>query len=523
MDERTQGQSNTDTSLGQVPRGPLRSAFHGTFDGLWLVAPDGRTTYADAAMAGLLGLTPNEMRGRLIADFVADARWVEFELFLARLRTHAGEHVEVRFRRDDGTDLLGVVAGSPITTHEGAYVGALLSVSDVAGQRVIDAQIVQNQRLEAIGQFTGGIVHDFNNLLTAIRGHAELARAKLPDGDAIRKDLDQVLASAERAGAVTRRLLAFTSPQVPIPVDVDPAEVIADLVALLGPLMGDDVDVTLDVEADHGWIRVDPTQLEQVIVNLVVNARDAMPTGGTVTIAVHDTTSADPDRPDALFGAGPFVRISVSDTGAGMDEATRARIFDPFFTTKSQGKGAGLGLATVFGIVTQAGGNIEVDSAPGRGSSFHVDLPRVDAAGLPGPQFLAQPAPRPTVVLLVEDDHAVREFARRGLESVGCTVLTAAGSDEALAESKRWVGGIDVLVTELALSGVHGPELAVRIRAQRPSIGVVFTSGYAVDALGRGAGLSVPGVFLPKPFSLDSLSRAVGRAADIGRGGTPEQ
>jgi len=173
--------------------------------------------------------------------------------------------------------------------------------------------------------------------------------------------------------------------------------------------------------------------------------------------------------------------------------------------------------------VTQAGGNIEVDTAPGRGSSFHVDLPRVDAAGLPGPQFLAQPAPRPTVVLLVEDDHAVREFARRGLESVGCTVLTAAGSDEALAESKRWVGGIDVLVTELTLPGVHGPELAVRIRAQRPSIGVVFTSGYAVDALGRGAGLSVPGVFLPKPFSLDSLSRAVGRAADIGRGGTPEQ
>jgi signal transduction histidine kinase len=293
----------------------------------------------------------------------------------------------------------------------------MLNVSDVTGKRSIDAQIVQNQRLEAIGQFAGGIVHDFNNLLTAIQGYAELARAALPEGDPIRGDLDQVLAGASRASAITRKLLAFTHRQILVPVDIDPAQVIADLVPMLRPLLGDDIDVAVEVEEEHGWIRVDPTQLEQVIINLAVNAHDSMPTGGTMTIAVHDLGSIDPDRPDPDLNAGPFVRISVSDTGTGMDEATRAKIFDPFYTTKRPGKGTGLGLSTVFGIVTQSGGQIGVETAPGEGSTFHVDLPRLGTAVLPGPPHLAEATPRRAgVVLVVEDDAAVREFARRSLE-----------------------------------------------------------------------------------------------------------
>ena len=510
------------TSVGQVPMDRLRSIFDGMFDGVWLVASSGRTTYANGAMAGLLGSTPKEMRGRPITDFLDEALWLDVKGFLARQRNQAGERMELRLRRADGSDLFGIVAGSPITTDEGVFVGTMLNVSDVTGKRSIDAQIVQNQRLEAIGQFAGGIVHDFNNLLTAIQGYAELARAALPEGDPIRGDLDQVLAGASRASAITRKLLAFTHRQILVPVDIDPAQVIADLVPMLRPLLGDDIDVAVEVEEEHGWIRVDPTQLEQVIINLAVNAHDSMPTGGTMTIAVHDLGSIDPDRPDPDLNAGPFVRISVSDTGTGMDEATRAKIFDPFYTTKRPGKGTGLGLSTVFGIVTQSGGQIGVETAPGEGCTFHVDLPRLGTAVLPGPPHLAEATPRRAgVVLVVEDDAAVREFARRSLEAVGYTVLAAAGADEALRASEGRGEAIDVLLTDVVMPDVHGPELAALIRAQRPGIGVVFMSGYADDDLGRDPELTASSEILPKPFNVEALSRAVGRAADAGRRGTP--
>jgi two-component system cell cycle sensor histidine kinase/response regulator CckA len=510
------------TSVGQVPMDRLHSIFDAMFDGVWLVAADGRTTYANGAMAGLLGSTPNEMRGHPITDFLDEALWAEAEGFLARQLTHAGERMELRLRRADGSDLFGFVAGSPITTDEGVYVGTMLNVSDVTGKRSIDAQMLQYQRLEAIGQFAGGIAHDFNNLLTSIHGYAELARANLPKGDPSRNDLDQVLASTERASAITRKLLAFTRRQILVPVDIDPGQVIADLVPILRPLMGDDVDVALDVEAEHGWIRVDPTQLEQVIVNLAVNAHDAMPTGGTVTITVRDMKSTDPDRPDPDLSAGPFVRISVSDTGTGMDEATRARIFDPFFTTKGPAKGTGLGLSTVFGIVTQSGGQIGVETALGQGSTFHVDLPRVGTAALPRPRRPAKAALRRSgVVLVVEDDPAVREFARRGLEAAGYKVLATAGADQALWTSHGWCEGIDVLLTDIVMPGAHGPELAAQIRAQRPGISVVFMSGHAEDDLGRGGDRSLSGEFLPKPFDMKALNRAVGRAADAGRRRAP--
>ena len=522
MDEQAPDQQLMNTSVGQVPMDRLRSIFDGMFDGVWLVASSGRTTYANGAMAGLLGSTPDDMRGRPITDFLDEALWLDVKGFLARQRNQAGERMELRLRRADGSDLFGIVAGSPITTDEGVFVGTMLNVSDVTGKRSMDAQVVQTQRLEAIGQFAGGIVHDFNNLLTAIQGYAELARAALPEGNPIREDLDQVLASAGRASAITRKLLAFTHRQILMPVDIDPAQVIADLVPMLRPLMGDDIEVAVEVEAEHGWIRVDPTQLEQVMVNLAVNAHDAMPAGGTMTITVHDLKSIDPDRPDPDLNAGPFVRISVSDTGIGMDEATRARIFDPFYTTKGTGKGTGLGLSTVFGIVAQSGGQIQVETSPGEGSTFHVDLPRVGTAVLPSPQHPAEATLRRSgVVLVVEDDPAVREFTRRSLEATGYTVLVAAGGDEALRASEDLSETIDVLLTDVVMPGVHGPELAARIRAQRPGIGVVFMSGYAEGGLGPGAELNASSEILPKPFNVEALNRAVGRAVDAGGRGTP--
>ncbi len=501
------------TSVGQVPAERLRTIFDGMFDGVWLVSGEGTTTYANAAMAELLGSSAAEMRGRKVTDFLDSADWEDMSSFLDRQRVQAGERMEATFRRTDGGSLFGIVAGSPITTKDGVHVGTMLNVSDVTGKRSIDAQVVQNQRLEAIGQFAGGIAHDFNNLLTAIQGYTQMAIDELPANDPIRMDLAQVIASTERATAITRQLLAFTRRQVLMPVDVDPAIVVAGLLPILAPLLGE-VVIAVEVNANHAWVRVDPTQLEQIIMNLALNARDAMPGGGTVTISLHNLEGADPDRPDPDLTAGPFVRISVADTGIGMDETTKARIFDPFYTTKLDGQGTGFGLSTVFGIVAQSGGQVQVESAPGEGSTFHVDLPRVvgrsRAAKPPGDEPLR---PGSGAILLAEDDPAVRLFARRSLELAGYTVFAAAGAEDAIKASEHWNASIEVLVTDVVMPGMHGHELAALIRETRPGIGIVLMSGYTDHALGRGTELGVI-EFLNKPFTAAALSQAVGRAAD---------
>ena len=504
--------------VDQVPMDRMLSVFDGMFEGVWLIAQDNRTTYVNSAMARLLGSTPEMMLGRRISEFLDEAAWADVEAFLAQRRTHAGAGMEVRLRGDDGGDLIGFVAGSQITTNDGTYLGTMLNVSDVTGSHSIDAQLARTQRLEAIGLFAAGIVHDFNNLLTAIRGFTELASASLPEGDPIRDDLNLVLATSERATAVTRRLLAFTRRQTPIPVDVDPGEVISDLVPLLAPMMGEDVEVVLDIPTEHGWIRVDPTQLEQVVVNLALNARDAMPTGGTVTITVEDGRSIGAKSPNQDPGAGGFLRISVSDTGTGMDDETKGRIFEPFFTTKIPGKGTGLGLSTVFAIVAQAGGQVQVESAPNEGTTFHIDLPRVGPTVLIRPHLLpAATTRRSGVILLVEDDTSVREFARRSLEAGGYTVLSAENGDQAIRASERWGERIDVLVTDIAMPGIHGVELAGRIREQRSDIQVVFASGFGPGAVNGNTLRAASGVFLPKPYSGVVLCRVVGRAIDAGR------
>jgi len=512
------------TSVGQVPADRLRTIFDGMFDGVWLVGSDGTTTYANAAMAELLLSTSDEMRGRAITEFLDPGEWTGVTGFLARQRVHAGERMEVTFRRTDGTEMFGIVAGSPILTKDDVFVGTMLNVSDVTGKRSIDAQVIQNQRLEAIGQFAGGIAHDFNNLLTAIQGYTQLAVGSLHADDPIRHDLDQVMASAERATAITRKLLAFTRRQVMMPVDVDPAIVIAGLLPILAPLLGD-VVVALDVNANHAWVRVDPTQLEQVIMNLALNARDAMPAGGTVTISLHNLDGADPERPDPDLTAGPFVRISVADTGIGMDQETKAQIFDPFYTTKVEGEGTGFGLSTVFGIVAQSGGQVLVDTKLGVGSTFHVDLPRV-----PGKKAFVKPNRDEPIrqgtgaILLAEDDPAVRLFARRSLESAGYTVFAAAGAEDAIRASEGWSETIEVLVTDIVMPGMHGDELALEIRKARPEIAIVLMSGYTDHVLGRGTALGAV-EFLNKPFTIAALTTAVGRAieaAHAGQGATRE-
>jgi CheY-like chemotaxis protein len=296
-----------------------------------------------------------------------------------------------------------------------------------------------------------------------------------------------------------------------VPVDVDPAVVVAGLLPILAPLLGD-VVIAMDVTANHAGVRVDPTQLEQVIMNLALNARDAMPSGGTVTISIHDLDGHDPERPDPDLTGGPFVRVSVADTGIGMDEATKARIFDPFYTTKSAGHGTGFGLSTVFGIVAQSGGQVQVESAVGSGSTFHVDLPRVPGKATAGTPTRIEPMQHGTgTVLLAEDDPAVRQFARRSLESAGYTVFAAGGAQEAIEASEHWSSSIEVLVTDVVMPGMHGHDLARVIRHSRPGIGIVVMSGYTDHSLGGDRELGDVEV-LNKPFTAAALSAAVGRA-----------
>lgn len=500
------------TSVGDVPIERIRTVLDGMFDGVWMVAPDGHTTYANDAMAELLGLSREELHGRSLNDFLDPSLWPQADAFLVRQRSTPGERIELPFSRADGRELIGMLAGSPITAPGGEFVGTMLNFSDMTGKRAFEGQAAQNEKMQAIGEFAGGLAHDFNNLLTAIRGHAELAHAQAAEGSPIRGDLDQIILSADRASAITRKLLAFTRGQVLEPVLLDPGQLIADLVPMLSTLLGDEIDLILHVTPKHEWVRIDPVQFEQVIVNLVVNARDAMPTGGTLTMTVADVAQPRAERPDGLDEPPMDVQIGVADTGQGMDEATKARIFDPFFTTKQLGKGTGLGLATVFGIVTQSGGRIRVDSAPGEGARFRIDLAGATApahvnGGLPG---IAIPVAGSGVVLLVEDEPAVREFSRRALEAAGYTVLSTSGANEALQASESWADRIDVVLTDVVMDGMTGPAVSKLVREQRPGVGVIYMSGFARDIL-DGGDPSAYDAFLSKPFSADAVARVVSR------------
>jgi two-component system cell cycle sensor histidine kinase/response regulator CckA len=495
----------------------LRTIFDGMFDGVWLIGSDGRTTYVNEAMAGLLGTTTDSMHGHPITEYLSEEFLATAEGMIGRQPVSSAERVDMRFLRADGADLWTLVAASPIVNADGSYVGSMLNVSDVTGKRAAQNQAMQNQKLEAIGAFAAGISHDFNNLLTSIRGYTELAHAELPEGT-IRADLDQVIASADRAQAITGRLLAFTRGQALQPVVVDPGRILLDMLPMLRSLLSEDIEVVLDVEPGRTWVRIDPVALDQVLVNLAVNAEDAMPDGGTLTIAMDLVDG----RPQEALGGGEArpasVRIQVTDSGAGMDETTLTRLFDPFFTTKDLGKGTGLGLSTVYGLIGQSGGTVNVESAVGQGSSFTILLPRVALdTRQPPAAIVHRPEVGIGIVLMVEDEPSVREFARRVLDRAGHTLLTAGNGDEAIRVANQWPGEIDVLLSDIVMPGMHGQVLAANLLKVRPDMRVIFMSGYAEDSIPALDRLTAPSAFLAKPFSSASLADAVAREIAMAR------
>ncbi len=379
---------------------------------------------------------------------------------------------------------------------------------ETAERKRVEEQLRHAQKMEAIGRLAGGVAHDFNNVLTLIQCCGDLLLGRLGPGDPARRNVELIQGAAGRAAALTRQLLAFSRKQVLQPKVLDLNAVVANLDPMLRGLCREDVELLLFPDPGIGRVKADPGQLEQVIMNLAVNARDAMPKGGRLVI---ETANGELDdayaRRHPGVQPGPYVLLAVSDSGVGMDAETRARIFEPFFTTKEPGRGTGLGLATVYGIVKQSGGHIGVHSEPGKGTTFRLYLPRVDGAADPvEPPAAITPAPQGSeTVLLVEDQEDVLELAREILRRQGYAVLAAGHPREALRLGQEHAGPIHLLLTDVVMPGMTGRELADRLAPRRPEMKVLYMSGYADGAIVR-HGVLTPGMtFLPKPFTPDAL------------------
>jgi len=385
-------------------------------------------------------------------------------------------------------------------------------IVDITERKLLENQLQQSRRMEAVGRLAGGIAHDFNNLLTIIKGYAELAEQRTAMQPELRADIQQIENAAERASTLIRQLLAFSRKQVLQPKIIDLNAIVLGLDKLLGRLMGEHIEMVTRCGANVGHVKADPAQVEQVIMNLVVNARDAMPKGGRLTVETVnvelDSTYA---RDHVSVKPGSYVMLAVSDSGIGMSPETVAHIFEPFYTTKGSGQGTGLGLSTVYGIVKQSGGYIWVYSEPGKGTTFKVYLPRVEAQVEAKPEVVevGSAGKGSETILLVEDEEAVRELASRILSAKGYSVVAAKSTKEAEQFAEKHGAKIHLLLTDIIMPGTSGRELAKRITARHPRTRVLYMSGYTDNVLAQGGVLEAGLSFLQKPFTPGALVQKV--------------
>jgi PAS domain S-box-containing protein len=483
------------------------------------LTPEGIVTMWNPAAERIFGWSEAEVIGRP-NPIVPENKQKEFRALRERVMSGEGlSNVELRRLGKNGFPLDISLSSAPLRDHAGVPKGIVAVIADITERkRMEDAlrksedQLRQSQKMEAIGRLAGGVAHDFNNLLTVIRGYSDLLLLRLDGGSPMRREVEEIQKAGERASSLTRQLLAFSRKQVLQPKMMDLNAIVADTDKMLRRLIGEDIDLVTVLKPDLGLVLVDPGQVEQVLMNLVVNARDAMPRGGKVTIETANVVLGECySKEHRIVKAGQYVMLAISDTGVGMDEKTKTHLFEPFFTTKKKGKGTGLGLSTVYGIVKQSGGYVWVYSEVGQGATFKVYFPRHDGAGAETETEAGgspSPAGRETV-LVVEDEEVVRALVRQILEDSGYTVLTASDGEEAIEVATASKIPVHLVVTDIIMPKMGGREAARSLEKIFPGVSILYMSGYTDEAIVHHGVLESGISFLEKPFTPDALLRKV--------------
>ncbi|OGG56641.1 MAG: hypothetical protein A3F84_08440 [Candidatus Handelsmanbacteria bacterium RIFCSPLOWO2_12_FULL_64_10] len=496
----------------------FRSVVESLGEGLLITDLQDTILYANSRLAEMSGYAPEEMIGRPAFELLLPPEdWEEIHRRNERRRRGISEWYEVQLKRKDGSLFWTETYGAPFRNAAGEVVGTLGATTDITERKRLEEQLRQAQKMEAVGRLAGGIAHDFNNLLQVIMGFSEFLLTRLAPGDPSRREVEEIYKAGERAASLTRQLLAFGRRQVLRPKALDLNALVSDMGRMLRRLISEDVDLVTVLRPGLGRVKADPGQIEQVIVNLAVNARDAMSEGGKLTVETENVSLDEAyvrEHPDA--SPGLHVRLTVSDTGCGIDPEIRPHLFEPFFTTKEAGKGTGLGLATVYWIVTQSGGHISVASEPGEGSTFSIYLPRAEdpAEAAPSADATVELPRGSETLLLVEDDELVRNLVGMILRRCGYAVLEASDGQEALRVSGCHPGPVHLMVADVVMPRMNGHELAQRLTPLRPEMKVLYISGYANDADVRQDALEGDIHLLQKPFTPEVLARRVREVMD---------
>jgi two-component system, cell cycle sensor histidine kinase and response regulator CckA len=487
-------------------------------DMIAVVSVDGQRLYNSPSYQRVLGYSSEELKSTSSFEQIHpdDRQRVREAAREARV-SGVARSIEYRMQHKDGTWRVLESTANTVRNHKGEIEKLIIVNRDVTDRKALEEQFRQSQKMEAVGRLSGGVAHDFNNLLGVIVGYAEFLQESLAPEDRLRGSVDEILEAGKRAAALTRQLLAFSRQQVLDPKVLDLNGVLSDMDKMLRRLIGEDIDLSTVFGPDLGRLKADQGQLEQVLLNLVVNARDAMPQGGKLRIETRNMVmdEAFVRRYPYPVQSGPYVCLTVTDSGTGMDAETKARAFEPFFTTKEKGKGTGLGLSTVYGVVKQSGGYIDISSSPGAGTTVTIYLPRVDEAiQAQATSGAARSFTGKETILLAEDEPSLRALTRTTLELCGYKVLEAENGVDALEVSDRSERGIDLLLTDMVMPVMGGRALAEELTRRRPDIRVVYMSGYTGQAVGSQGPVDPGSIFLLKPFTRELLTSKIREALE---------